>query len=184
MRVMPELLRDRAQAGARRGGLYLPGRWGARRERGLTWGELDRRASALAAGDRRVGGARRRALILCPPGLAFIPAFFGALRARRDRRVRLPAAHRTRRIDPQDRTLARLRAIASDAAPAVILAPAALAQRAAAVTALVPELARSRRGSTSTSTARQEQVIATRRSIRMPSRSCNTPRARRPSRAA
>ena len=47
----------------------------------LTYGELDRRASAIAAalaGSVRPG---ERALLLYPPGLDFIAAFFGCLYA-------------------------------------------------------------------------------------------------------
>ena len=139
MRLMPERLRDRAQV-APDAPAYTFLDDGEREGARMTWGELDRRASALAQAISLSAAPGARALILCPPGLAFIPAFFGALRARAIAVSAYPP--RTgREIDPHDRTLARLRAIASDAAPAVILAPGALAQRAAAVTALVPELA-------------------------------------------
>ena len=145
MRLMPELLRERADADPDSlAYTFLDD--GEREGARLTWGEVDRRASALASAIAASAEPGARALILCPPGLAFIPAFFGALRARAIAVSAYPP--RTGRagidpgIDPQDRTLARLRAIASDAAPTVLLAPSALAQRAAAVTALVPELSR------------------------------------------
>lgn len=139
MRLMPERLRDRAQA-TPDATAYTFLDDGEREGTRLTWGELDRRASALAEAIAAAAAPGARALILCPPGLAFIPAFFGALRARAIAVSAYPP--RTgREIDPHDRTLARLRAIAADAGPAVILAPGALAQRAAAVAALVPELA-------------------------------------------
>ena len=141
MRMMPELLRDRAQAEPdARAYTFLDD--GEREGACLTWGELDRRASAVAAAVTGAATSGSRALILCPPGLAFIPAFFGVLRARLIAVSAYPPRAGRAGIDPQDRTLARLRAIASDAAPEVVLAPSALAQRAAAVTALVPELAR------------------------------------------
>jgi acyl-CoA synthetase (AMP-forming)/AMP-acid ligase II len=139
MRVMPELLRDRAQADPD-GRAYTFLDDGEREGAQLTWGELDRRASALASRIAASAEPGARALILCPPGLSFIPAFFGALRARAIAVSAYPPRAGRSGIDPQDRTLARLRAIAGDASPAVILAPSALAQRAAAVTALVPEL--------------------------------------------
>ena len=47
----------------------------------LTRGELDRRARALAARLQARGLAGRRALLLYPPGLEFIAAFFGCLYA-------------------------------------------------------------------------------------------------------
>jgi acyl-CoA synthetase (AMP-forming)/AMP-acid ligase II len=139
MRLMHEMLRDRAQAdpGAR---AYTFLDDGEREGAQLTWGELDRRASAVAAAVTAAATLGSRALILCPPGLAFIPAFFGVLRARAIAVSAYPPRPGRAGIDPHDRTLARLRAIVSDAAPAVILAPSALAQRAAAITALVPEL--------------------------------------------
>ena len=139
MRLMPERLRDRAQA-APDATAYTFLDDGEREGARMTWGELDRRASALAQAIAASAAPGARALILCPPGLGFIPAFFAALRARAIAVSAYPP--RTgREIDPQDRTLARLRAIARDAAPAVILAPGVLVQRATAVTALVPELA-------------------------------------------
>src|SRR5262249_48053035 len=48
----------------------------------LTRGELDRRARALAARLQARGLAGGRALLLYPPGLEFIAAFFGCLYAR------------------------------------------------------------------------------------------------------
>ena len=47
----------------------------------LTRGELDRRARALAARLQDRGLAGHRALLLYPPGLEFIAAFFGCLYA-------------------------------------------------------------------------------------------------------
>jgi acyl-CoA synthetase (AMP-forming)/AMP-acid ligase II len=143
MRLMPELLRERAQADPD-GPAYTFLDDGEREGARMTWGELDRRASALAVAVASAAAPGSRALILCPPGLAFIPAFFGVLRARAIAVSAYPPRTGRAGIDPQDRTLARLRAIASDASPAVILAPSALAQRAAAVTSLVPELAEAR----------------------------------------
>jgi acyl-CoA synthetase (AMP-forming)/AMP-acid ligase II len=139
MRVMHELLRDRAQADPdARAYTFLDD--GEREGAQMTWGELDRRASAVAAAVADVATLGSRALILCPPGLAFIPAFFGVLRARTIAVSAYPPRPGRAGIDPHDRTLARLRAIVSDSTPAVVLAPSALAQRAAAITALVPEL--------------------------------------------
>ena len=140
MRLMPELLRDRAQADPD-GRAYTFLDDGECEGARLTWGDLDRRASALASRIAALAEPRARVLILCPPGLAFIPAFFGVLRAGAIAVSAYPPRAGRTGIDPQDRTLARLRAIAHDAAPAIVLAPTALAQRASAIVTLVPELA-------------------------------------------
>jgi acyl-CoA synthetase (AMP-forming)/AMP-acid ligase II len=185
MRLMPTVLRDRAQAEPdARAYTFLDD--GEREGAQMTWGDLDSRASSLACAISAYAPPGARALILCPPGLSFIPAFFGALRAgaiavsayppraarpdvdaginsvpggfappdpptrslagtprspRRSRASLAALVPQDRSLAPQDRSLARLRAIASDAAPAVVLATPALAQRAAAIAALVPELA-------------------------------------------
>ena len=178
MRLMSTVLRDRAQSEPdARAYTFLDD--GEREGAEMTWGDLDARASALACVISACAPPGARALILCPPGLSFIPAFFGALRAGAiavsayppragrpgvdaginsvpggfappDPPTRLLAGTprsplRSRgslaALVPQDRTLARLRAIASDAAPAVVLATPALAQRAAAIATLVPALA-------------------------------------------
>ena len=143
MRVMPQILRDRAGAhGDARAYTFLDD--GEREGASLTWRELDDRASAIASAIASSAGVGARVLILCPPGLSFIPAFFAALRARTIAVSAYPPRAGRAGIDPDDRTLARLRAIVSDARPAVVLAPAALAQRAGAVIALVPDLAQAR----------------------------------------
>src|SRR5205085_10636305 len=43
----------------------------------VTWGELDRRARALADHLRVLGAPGARALLLHPPGLEFVTAFLG-----------------------------------------------------------------------------------------------------------
>jgi len=84
----------------------------------LTWGELDRRARAQASVLRREAAAGDRALLLYPPGLDFIVAFFSCLYARV---VAVPAyPPRPRRDQP------RLRAIVQDAQPKVVLTTRAL----------------------------------------------------------
>ena len=47
----------------------------------LTWGELDGRARAIAAALRESVAPGGRALLLYPPGLEFVAAFFGCLYA-------------------------------------------------------------------------------------------------------
>jgi acyl-CoA synthetase (AMP-forming)/AMP-acid ligase II/acyl carrier protein len=85
----------------------------------LTYAELDAQARALAALLRHEVPPGERALLLYPPGLEFIAAFFGCLYAGV---VAVPA------YPPRlhDRTQVRLRAIARDAAPRVVLSTAAI----------------------------------------------------------
>src|SRR5690242_10414434 len=47
----------------------------------LTYAGLDRRARALAARLRELGAGGERALLVYPPGLEFLAAFFGCLYA-------------------------------------------------------------------------------------------------------
>jgi acyl-CoA synthetase (AMP-forming)/AMP-acid ligase II len=97
----------------------------------LSYTELDRRARAIAAAlvDRGVRPGDR-AILLFPPGIDFIPAFFGALYAQV---IAVPCypPHPSQLA----RSLPRLCAIANDADPAVVLCPSELAS-------LAPELAR------------------------------------------
>ncbi len=103
----------------------------------LTYGELDRRAAAVAAalaGSVRPG---ERALLLYPPGLEFIAAFFGCLYAG----VVAVPAYPPR---PNDRSQSRLRAIARDAAPRAALTTEAILAGAIeprGLLAVAPELA-------------------------------------------
>ena len=83
----------------------------------ITYAALHRRASAMAAMLRREAAEPERALILCPPGLDYLAAFFGCLYAS----VTAVPACPPDPADPQ-RTLPRLRAIAMDSDPAVIVA--------------------------------------------------------------
>ncbi|HEX5886431.1 MAG TPA: condensation domain-containing protein, partial [Pyrinomonadaceae bacterium] len=79
----------------------------------ITYGELDRRARAVAAVLQRKGWQHERALLLYPPGLDFIVGFFGCLYAGT---VAVPS------ILPQTkRGVARLQIIAGDAQAACVL---------------------------------------------------------------
>jgi amino acid adenylation domain-containing protein/non-ribosomal peptide synthase protein (TIGR01720 family) len=84
----------------------------------LSYGELDLRARAIAGRLQDLAAPGRRALLLYPPGLAYIEAFFGCLYAGL---VAVPAH------PPSRRQGARLKAILADAAPALILTTADLA---------------------------------------------------------
>ncbi|HYQ83881.1 MAG TPA: AMP-binding protein, partial [Rubrobacter sp.] len=99
----------------------------------LTYAGLDDRARAIAAA--LVGGVPpgERALLLHPPGLEFVAAFFGCLYAGV---IAVPAyPPRSRRADP------RLRSIATDCRPRVVLTTQALLARREALADQVPELA-------------------------------------------
>jgi acyl-CoA synthetase (AMP-forming)/AMP-acid ligase II len=82
----------------------------------LSYKELDEKARAIAVELQKQGGSSQRALLLYPPGLEFIAAFFGCLYAGV---VAIPAP-------PPDpirlkRTLPRLKAIIQDAQASLIL---------------------------------------------------------------
>lgn len=79
----------------------------------LTYGDLDRRARAIGEGLQAQGAQGERALLLYPPGLAFIEAFFGCLYAGV---IAVPA------YPPRaNRSLERLEAIVNDAAARFVL---------------------------------------------------------------
>ncbi len=100
----------------------------------LTWGELDRRARAIAASLAAAAPPGERALLLYPPGLDFVVAFFACLYTGA---VAVPA------YPPRlnDRSQARLRSIVRDARPRAALTTGALAAQAPALVERVPELA-------------------------------------------
>jgi acyl-CoA synthetase (AMP-forming)/AMP-acid ligase II/acyl carrier protein len=86
----------------------------------ITYGELDRRARAIAAALQQRARSGDRALLLYPSGLEFIAAFFGCIYAGV---IAVPAYQPNPRLE---RTLTRIRAIAADARPAVVLTTASL----------------------------------------------------------
>ena len=79
----------------------------------LSYGELDQQARAIAAKLQSLGVTGSRALLLYPPGLEFIAAFFGCLYAG----VVAVPAYPPRR----NQNISRLQAIVSDAQAAVAL---------------------------------------------------------------
>jgi amino acid adenylation domain-containing protein len=98
----------------------------------LTYGELDRRARALGGEMQQRGLQGTRALLLFPPGLDFIAAFFGCLYGGV---VAVPTyPPRAHRLQP------RLRAIARDANPRVVLTTAAIRAKATLLAEQVPEV--------------------------------------------
>ena len=87
----------------------------------LTYAELDRRSRAIAADLQERDLLRERALIVLPPGLDYVSAFFGCLYAGV---VPVPA------YPPRgDRGLERLHVVAGSAEPRVIFAAGPLADR-------------------------------------------------------
>ncbi|HEX3531246.1 MAG TPA: amino acid adenylation domain-containing protein [Thermoanaerobaculia bacterium] len=101
----------------------------------LTFAELDLRARALAAWLERRQPVGERALLLFPPGLDFVAAFFGCLYAGAVAVPSYPPAPvRPGRGQP------RLRAIVEDAAPRFVLTTAGLASRLDALAGEMPGL--------------------------------------------
>ncbi|MEV5988022.1 type I polyketide synthase [Streptomyces sp. NPDC052051] len=102
----------------------------------LTGAVLDRRARAVAVALRERAAVGDRALILCPPGIDYVAAFFGCLYAGV---VAVPAYPPDSGLVP--RMLPRLLGVIEDAAPSVVLAPAAAAAMASQIAELAPETA-------------------------------------------
>lgn len=125
-RTLVEVLRSRAlEKGSAIAFTFLDD--GEREGARVTYAELDERARAIAAALRDRGVTPgERALLLFPPGLDFIPAFFGCLYAGV---IAVPA------YPPQpsqlSRTLPRLLSIVSDADVAAVLANDAVVVAAA-----------------------------------------------------
>lgn len=104
----------------------------------LSWAELDRQASAIAARLRRRHAAQERAILLIPAGLSFVAALLGCCRANIIA-VPVPAYFQ----DPQrlHRTLPRLQAIVEDAQARLLLCSQELSTQREALIAQAPQLA-------------------------------------------
>ncbi|MEM7582118.1 MAG: amino acid adenylation domain-containing protein [Acidobacteriota bacterium] len=98
----------------------------------LTYADLDREARSIAARLQKLNAVGERVLLLYPPGLQFIAAFFGCLYAGA---VAVPAYPPKR-----NRSLRRLGAIARDAQPAVALTTDEIAAGREAMRAQLPDL--------------------------------------------
>ncbi|HEY2737905.1 MAG TPA: fatty acyl-AMP ligase, partial [Thermoanaerobaculia bacterium] len=99
----------------------------------LTFADLDRRARAIAASLAAAVPRGERVLLLYPPGLEFIAAFFGCLYAGV---IAVPASPpHSRRPDP------RLASIAGDCLPRAVLTTRTFLARREALAAPVPALA-------------------------------------------
>ena len=108
---------------------------GEAEEVSLTYEELDRQARAIAAQLQSLTTIGDRALLLYPPGLEFITAYFGCLYGGI---VAIPAypPHPAR----LDRTASKIIAIAHDAKPAVVLTTPSLLAMTKALFVQAPEL--------------------------------------------
>jgi acyl-CoA synthetase (AMP-forming)/AMP-acid ligase II len=126
-----ELLRRRAlQQPEQRAYTFLLD--GETAERHLTYGELDRQARRIAALLQSRCREGERALLLYPPGLDYIAAFFGCLYAGV---IAVPA------YPPRnDRALPRLQAIIQDAGAALVLSTEALLSKIDSMFKRAPEL--------------------------------------------
>jgi amino acid adenylation domain-containing protein len=98
----------------------------------VTYGALDQGARAVAAALQERMPAGERALLLFPPGLEFISAFFGCLYAGV---VAVPS-----NLPRPNRPMPRLGAVVADARPTVVLTTAALRPDAGRWAAGVPAL--------------------------------------------
>jgi acyl-CoA synthetase (AMP-forming)/AMP-acid ligase II len=122
---LPHLLRLRAEE-APDGLAYRFLVDGDSRELLLTYGDLHRRASAIAAHLRSLGAARERVLLVYPPGLDFVCAWFGCTYAGAVAVAIPPPA-----LGPVSRSVANTTAIARDARSTFVLTLTATANRMA-----------------------------------------------------
>ena len=90
----------------------------------VSYAELDRRSRTVAAALRSRAAPGARALLMYPPGLDFVSAFFGCLYARV---VAVPVFPPRWRVP--DRNLARAVSVAEDARPEVVLTTTGTAER-------------------------------------------------------
>ena len=132
--TMIDVLRDRAAAQPDAPAFtFLDA--GEHEEAALTWGDIERRARAIAAAIQARIAPGARVLIMLAPGIDFVPAFFGVLYAGAIAiPVYPPAGAKV------DRSIARLRGMTTDAGVSLVLSSAALHARAQSLNALIPEL--------------------------------------------
>src|SRR5688500_12994356 len=134
-RTMIDLLRDRAAAQPHdRAYTFLDA--GERCGDSLTWAQLERRSRAIATAINRFVVQGDRVLVMFPPGLDFVPAFFAVLYAGA---VAVPVYPPSEAR--ADRNLARLRGMIADATPSLVLAPSLPADQVSQLKAAAPALA-------------------------------------------
>lgn len=134
-RSLVELLRQRARDQADESAFVFLGSDGGEAN-SLTYGELDEASRAVAAELHRLRVAGERALLLYPPGLEFVTAFFGCLYAGV---VAVPVRppHPMRPA----RKLFRLPGIVASAEPRVVLGSEAMISMLPALSLALPQLA-------------------------------------------
>jgi acyl-CoA synthetase (AMP-forming)/AMP-acid ligase II len=98
----------------------------------LTWSQVDARSLAIASAIGACTTRNARVLLLFPPGLEFVSAFLGCLRAGA---IALPAYPPS----AEDRTALRVRGMIADAGVSLILAPASVHAKRDALESLAPE---------------------------------------------
>ena len=132
--TLVDLLQRRSQAlqGARAFTFLADGE---RETSSLTYGELDRRARAIAAMLLRRHNPGERALLLYPAGLDFVAAFFGCLYAGVTAVPAYPP-----RTSGHMRGLRRCRAIAQDANVSIVLGPEQFIRSVDQISRQAPEL--------------------------------------------
>jgi amino acid adenylation domain-containing protein len=129
--TLDELLRERADATPARLAYTFLDSQGDEQSH-FTYAELDRRARSIAAYLQSLGVAGERVLLLYPPGLDYVAAFFGCLYAKA---VAVPA------YPPRlNQSSHRLQAIAADARPALVLTTGAILARSEALLRESPEM--------------------------------------------
>ncbi|HEX7239813.1 MAG TPA: condensation domain-containing protein, partial [Longimicrobiaceae bacterium] len=105
---------------------------GEQEEEHVTYGEMDRRARAIAAGLQEMGAQGERALLLYAPGLEYIVALFACFYAG----VVAVPVYPPRRNKPTP----RLQSIIADCGPTLVLTTPDVAAEADKLAALMPEL--------------------------------------------
>jgi acyl-CoA synthetase (AMP-forming)/AMP-acid ligase II len=107
---------------------------GGATEVSLSYAELDRQARAIGTELQRLKAGGERGLLLYPPGLDYIAAFFGCLYAGTIAVPTYPPL-----MARLDRTLPKLQAIASSAQPTVVLTTPAIRSMVEPICARAPE---------------------------------------------
>ncbi len=134
-RTFVDVLRRRAETDANRTAfIFLSD--GKTAEQPLTYAELDARARAVAATLCARGATGERAVLLFPPGLDYIVAFFGCMYA-----GTLPVPAYPPDPSRLARTLPRLQAIAADCQARLVLTDSMIYNFAEALFSLAPDLA-------------------------------------------
>jgi acyl-CoA synthetase (AMP-forming)/AMP-acid ligase II len=134
-RSFKDVLRHRA---AERPDEHVFGLWGEGKvDTWLSYAQLDSQARAIAARLQAASATGARVLLLYPPGLDYVAAFYGCLYAGV---IAVPAYP----PDPSrlDRTLPRLRAIVTDAQATIVLTTRALLDMFGALGEHAPDLTR------------------------------------------